>query len=103
MSSEHPTIYTGHTGCNVEIDGEHGRVTGIHKDGKHVVGAFVHVPPESSVHQAPGHMLYVALGRKVIDGAGERHEVLSARLIDRDEFDRLNTLDQLRRDLGWQS
>lgn len=103
MSTEHATIYTGHTGCSVEIDGEHGRLTGLHKDGKHIVGAFVHVPPESSVHQAPGHMLYVALGRKVIDGAGERHEVFSARLIDRDEFDRLNTLDQLRRDLGWQA
>ena len=103
MSAEPTTIYTGHTGCNVEIDGEHGRVTGLHKDGKHIVGAFVHVPPESSVHQAPGHMLYVALGRQFGESFEQRHEVLSARLIDRDEFDRLNTLDQLRRDLGWAS
>jgi hypothetical protein len=46
----------------------------------------------------PGAMLYVTLGSKT---NATHHEVKTWRVIDRDEFDRINDLDILRRDLGW--
>lgn len=104
------TIFTGYAGGSCTIKGMHGYVTAFHKEGPHVVAAFVHVPPDyrdadgesvskvNGVLAAPGRMLLVRLGRSL----DEKHrEVVSVRVIERDEFDRLTTLDTLRRDLGW--
>jgi hypothetical protein len=91
---EGETIFTGHAGGNCTLKEIHGYVTAFHKEGPHVVAAFVKVP----VCDGSGPMLFVRLGRNV----DETHrEVVSVRPIDRDEFDRLNTLDTLRHDLGW--
>jgi hypothetical protein len=89
-------VYVAVTGCNCIIDGMHGYVTCFHKEGRHLVGAFVHCP----IKDGKGPMLYVELG-KITGERGEHREVTSYRVIGREEFDRLNTLDQLRRDLGW--
>lgn len=45
-------------------------------------------------------MLYVELGAAAGERR-ERHEIVAVREIDRDEFDRLNGIDALRRELGW--
>lgn len=89
------TLYTEVAGTNCYVDGEHGTVTAVVREPglrNTVRAAFVHLDC--------GDMLYVTLGRPT----GDRdawHEVRLSRRIDREEFDRLNTLDQLRRDLGW--
>lgn len=90
------TIYTGCAGRTVILNEGtvHGYVTGFHTDGPHTVGAFVKVP----VIDGSGPMLYLALGREL---GGKNREVVSVRPISRDEFDRITTLDTLRRDLGW--
>jgi hypothetical protein len=88
-------LYTEVAGANCYVNGEHGTVTAIVRDPglrNTVRAAFVHLDS--------GPMLYVVLG----SACGERgtwHDVRSSRRIDREEFDRLNTLDQLRRDMGW--
>ena len=94
--NETSRVYVAVAGCNCIIDGTHGYVTGFHKEGRHLVGAFVHCP----IKDGKGPTLYVELG-KITGERGEHREVTSYRVIDREEFDRLNTLDQLRRDLGW--
>lgn len=86
------TIYTEVSGTNCYVNGERGVVTGLHRE-KWLLGAFVKLD-ERDV------MLYVKLGNACGD-RGSWHEVVSAREIDRDEFDRINTLDVLRREMGW--
>jgi len=88
------TLFTAHEGGNCTVQGSHGYVTAFHKEGPHVVGAFIKVP----IVDGAGPMLYAQLGRTVDETL---REIVSVRAIDRDEFDRLNTLDELRRDLGW--
>lgn len=89
------TLFTAYAGGNCTLkENLHGYVTGFHKEGPHLVGAFVKVP----VCDGAGPMLFVQLGRQVDE---RHHEVTSVRVIDRDEFDHLNTLDTLRHDLGW--
>ena len=94
--TNHSTVYVATPGTNCTIDGMHGYVTGFHKEGPHLLGAFVHVP----IAAGKGPMLYVELGATVGD-AGRWREVASFRVIDREEFDQLNDLERLRRDLGW--
>ena len=87
------TIYTEAVGTTCYIGGERGIVTGLHSEGKHLAAAFVRLDES-------GEMLLVSLG----NATGERrawHEVTASRRITRDEFDRITTLDTLRRDLGW--
>lgn len=89
------TLYTGLAGGNCTLrENIHGYVTGFHKEGPHIVAAFVKVP----ICGGAGPMLLVRLGRDI---GGQYREVVSVHPINRDEFDRLNTLDTLRRDLGW--
>ena len=85
------------SGCNCVVNGEHGYVSGLLTEGPHVVGAFIAVPPEHHTSGEPVRVMHATLGRHV----GVKREVVSARFITRDEFDRLTTLDKLRRDLGW--
>lgn len=92
-TTQNPTISDTLTGGNVTIDGSSGYVTGFHTDGRHTVGAFIKVP----IQDGQGPVLYARLGRTI---KGKR-EIVSTRHIGRDEFDRLNELDTLRRDLGW--
>lgn len=88
------TLYTEVAGTTCYVGGERGIVTGLHREVRWgLVGAFVKLD-ERDV------MLYVTLGLACGD-RGAWHEVASAREIDRDEFDRINTLDVLRREMGW--
>jgi hypothetical protein len=87
------TIYTEAMGTTCYINGERGTVTGLWSTCGHVTGAFV------ALDERPA-MLYVMLGAKTGD-RGQYHETTSAREIDREEFDRINGLDTLRRELGW--
>lgn len=85
-------LFAEYPGGNCAINGMHGYVTEFHKEGPHVVGAFIKIPA--------GPMLFVRLGRSV----GEKHrEVVSVREVSRDEFDRITTLDELRYAHGWRS
>lgn len=87
------SIYTEVTGTTCYVDGERGVVTGLHSEGKHLIGAFIRLDESRE-------MLFVSLGK----ATGERrqwHEVMASRRISRDEFDQITTLDTLRRDLGW--
>ncbi|WP_228941810.1 hypothetical protein [Nocardioides sp. Leaf374] len=58
------------------------------------------VPCAAFVQLDLGPMLYVTLGRAVGDREQWR-EVVVFRQIDRDEFDRLTELAQLRHEMGW--
>jgi|SRR5690625_856493 len=110
-------LYTGSTGCaTYAAGGERGTVTSFnYLRGGPAVGAFVR-------HDLTGHMWYVSLGapvaactcgRPALNLAGHhdhcdvttgrkgRQEVTAARRIDRDEFDQLTGITQLRTDMGW--
>lgn len=89
-------LFVGWEGGNCRVFGVHGSVTGFHKEGKHLMGAYIKV----AVWDGVGPMLYARLGR-ITGDKGDHREVTSLRAIDRDEFDRLEGLDTLRRDLGW--
>lgn len=90
------TLFASYPGGNCTINGASGYVTALHKEGPHTVGAFVYVPPDDAA--GTGQMLFVRLGRTLAEG---RREVSSVRVVSRDEFDRITTLDKLRHDLGW--
>lgn len=88
------TIYTEVRGTTAIIAGKRGTVTAIH-----------HSPIDSSTDGAfvswdEGGMAYVTTGQRVGD-RGQHHEVQSVRDIDRDEFDVLSGLAQIRGELGW--
>ena len=108
------TIYTEVTGTTCYLDGRRGTAVGFkHGIGHHLDGVFVSM--------AEGGMRYAEVGARVakcscgfkdfnldahretctITGRKTSHEVTSHRVIDRDEFDRLNGLDALRTELGW--
>ena len=111
------TIYTETPGTTCYLDGARGAVTGLNTttgiNARHI-GAFISM--------ASGGMRYAELGDLIATctcgseplGLVEHHdrcnlstgrkthqEVTAHRLIDRDEFDRLNGLDTLRAELGW--
>lgn len=109
------TIYA-HAGTTTYITGSRGVVVGVlstYGTNPRTTGAFV--------REDGGDMGYVTLGNPIAPcdcGAPlfgnpcvakcattldrrTHHEVKGSRKIDRDEFDRLNGLDQLRAELGW--
>lgn len=91
-------IYAEVEGTTCYVNGERGVVTGLTRAADHrahvrPVAAFVRLDERDA-------MLYLTLG----EATGERgvhHTVTAVREIDREEFDRINGLDRLRRDLGW--
>lgn len=87
------TIYVETANTTCYINGEQGIVRGLHYINGYVDGAFVKLA-ERDV------MLYVTTGGVPSQGKAWR-EVANAYEIDRDEFDRLNGIVQLRRELGW--
>ncbi|MCF6376934.1 hypothetical protein L2K70_04900 [Nocardioides KLBMP 9356] len=92
-------IYVGSTPTNCYIGEDHGQVTAVVRD-PGLAQERDRTPRAAFVHLDDGDMLHVVLGGQF----GERRdwrEVVSSRRISRDEFDRLNGLDALRRDLGW--
>lgn len=124
------TLYTEVTGGTVILAGQRGTLTGLQTqrrigtvDGIDTVAAFVRLdgPVDADGrYLAPGPMLYVTLGAKVAHctclvvgdsphrswcpsstGRTVYQEVTGWRVIDRDEFDRINELDVLRADMGW--
>lgn len=86
-------IYTEVAGTTCYLGGVRGICTGLHSEGKRLVGAFVRLDES-------GDMMFASLG-KATGERGAWHEVAGVRTITRDEFDRITTLDALRRDLGW--
>lgn len=87
------TIYTETHGTNCSINGERGVVRRMRYVNGSLVGAFVKLVNRDV-------MLYVTTGAATGE-RGSHHEVESVREIDRDEFDSLNGIDQLRSELGW--
>lgn len=88
------SLYTEVPGCTTYIKGESGTTKGFTYTQNRKSGAFVQLDMRDA-------MIYVTLG--VRSGTRDQHsEVLSSREIDRDEFDRLNGIDLLRTELGWQ-
>lgn len=92
------TIYAEVEGTTCYINGERGIVTGVTRAADHnahvrPVAAFVKLDERDA-------MLYLTLG-SATDDRGVHHTVTAAREIDREEFDRINGLDTLRRNLGW--
>jgi len=89
------TIYTETRGTTAIIDGKRGTTVGLRYDnltGGGLVGAFV--------SWDEGGMAYVTTGAAVGD-RGQHREVADVREIDRDEFDVLTGLAEVRRQLGW--
>ena len=86
-------------GTNCTVAGLHGYVTGLRREQKWIVGAFVHVPP-TVTGGSDGQMLYVTVGKCLAEGW---YEATRSRSICRDEFDRLTEIDELRHSLGWRS
>lgn len=87
------TIYTEVVGTTCYVNDERGVVAGLHSERRRIIAAFVRLDERDA-------MLYVSLGATT----GERgtwREVVAAREIDREEFDRINGLDTLRREMGW--
>lgn len=97
-------IYTTTTGGTVYLNGQRGTLTGLKSEGHTFTHAFVRLDgpvDNDGTYIAPGPMLYVTLGGRKDEGANTWREAVSWRVIDRDEFDRINEIDTLRRDLGW--
>ena len=93
-SIEAQTLYIEVSGCNATINGERGRTVGFtHAVGNVTSGAFIRLDDRPA-------MLYVELGHRAGE-RNERAEILTAREIDREEFDQLAGIARLRRELGW--
>lgn len=104
-------IYTESLGTNCVLGGQQGIVTGLIRESRGTsrdewrkpTDAFVKLEGPADAQGrfiAPGPMLHVSLGEATGDRR-QHSEVLGWRVIDRDEFDHLNDLDTLRRELGW--
>lgn len=90
-------IYIGAgAGGNITVDGEHGVVTGIHYFGRSEIGAPVAAFVKLDNRPAMLFVEGVFAGDK-----GEHMTIGEAREIDRDEFDRITTIDVVRRQSGW--
>jgi len=87
------SMYTEVKGCNTYVNGEAGVTVGFLYEQQFRAGAFVKLMDRAA-------MLYVELGKTVGDRK-DRQEIVSVREIGRDEFDRLNGISALRRELGW--
>ena len=83
----------GLTGTTCYINGERGTVTGYTEDKGRITGAFV------SLAERPV-MLYAVVGYAVEGSMTEKY-VAGATEINRDQFDVLTGLDQIRKDCGW--
>jgi len=93
-STSQNRLYIETMGTYCTLDGERGRVTGVtYGPGHMLTGVFV-------VMEYVDEVRYCEVSRLV----GERNqhaEIKTRRAITRDEFDRLNGLDTMRRELGW--
>lgn len=88
-------LFIGYPGGNCSpAENVSGYVTEFHAESKHLMGAFIKCP----VLDGSGPMLYARLGHTTREN---HRKVLSVRSIEREEFDRLNEIDQYRRELGW--
>lgn len=86
------TLYAQTAGCTSYVaNGERGTTTAIDH-----YGAFVLLAERDA-------MFYIELGgRYDEDGKPLAHrEVVSAREIDREEFDRITGIDKMRKEMGW--
>lgn len=92
-SAQRDALYVEVTGTTCHINGERGHVAGLHRENGHLVGAFV------ALDERPA-MLYATLGASSGD-RNQHSEVLSAREIDRDEFDRITGIRVIREQMGW--
>lgn len=120
METEKTTNFvTALRGCSASLAGQRGTVTGTHIELGRLSAVFVKLDGPHDAHGfyiASGPMLFVTLGRQCTVGEvsgvpahwkGDRdrltdtYEVTGWRVIDRDEFDRIHDLDEVRRDLGW--
>lgn len=94
------TIYVEVAGTTAHVAGQRGTVRGFHREGGRIVGVFVRLDAEMSGAQDGGAMLYVRTGAS-LGSRGQHREVLDWRVIDRDEFDQITGLADVRREMGW--
>lgn len=87
------TLYTEVSGTTAYINNERGTVTALRSMNGRKVGAFIHLDERNAT-------IYAELGAPVGD-RNAWHEVATAGEIDRDEFDRMNDMDEIRKALGW--
>lgn len=90
------TLYAGTAGTLCHINGERGTVRGF----RYAYGQANPATHAYVVLDERPVMLLVELGQRVGDRLSWA-EIASAREIDRDEFDRLTGLDEMRRQMGW--
>lgn len=95
-------LYVETLGTNCSVGGNHGTVRGLlRRTPSKIDAVFVRMDHPATGAQDGGDMLLVTVNPVPIGDRGQWRSVQRWRRIDRPEFDRLNEIDQLRRDLGW--
>jgi hypothetical protein len=86
-------IYTASSGTTAYVNGERGIVRGFHYAGGlgRIAGAFVRLDERDAT-------VFVEFGPVAEE---PWREVVAAREVSRDEFDRIVGIDQIRADFGW--
>lgn len=84
-------VWTGSTPTNCTINGRHGQVTGVWPSHHRIDAVFVKLDD--------GPMLHCPVVN--VPGEDNKRRVVSAREVDRDEFDAIIGADEFRRSCGW--
>lgn len=95
-------LYIEVTGCNTTVGEEHGTTVGFTRNRLDATGPVARYLVDGAfVRLDDGRrMFYVELGEHV-GGRSQYAEVIGYREIDRDEFDRLTGLAEMRASMGW--
>ena len=97
-------MYIEVTGCNATVGEEHGTVVAFTRNRMDATGAVARYLVDGAFVCLDGRraMVYVDLGEHVGD-RGQYAEIIRWREIDRDEFDRLTGISEMRASMGWPS
>lgn len=91
-------------GCDVTayVKGQHGTLRGHDWiTPERLRGVFVRLDHPETGRMDGGDMLYIEVGAEPFGETGRLREIISSRVVDRDQFDRMTGITDLRRDLGW--
>lgn len=91
-------------GCDVTVyvGGQRGVLRGCDRiTPERLRGVFVRLCHPETGRMDGGDMLYVEVAAVPVGENGRHREIISTRVVDRDQFDRMTGITDLRRDLGW--
>lgn len=89
-------------GGTTYIGGQRGVKRGLDRiTPERVRGVFVRLDHPETGRMDVGDMLYIEVGAVPLGENGWYREIISSRVVDREQFDRMTGIADLRRDLGW--